>query len=485
VGVALLGLVTCRAPTQVDVVLSTDVPCPRVGAPLITAGPQTGGASSSVAPPAIACAADGSLGDIVIVPTGAKDAAFRVDVTLAIDGKDPALCAASPAGCIVARRLLHFLPHDPLTLPIPLRKACLGVVCPDDQTCVQGACVTANVESASFVPDNGAGAAAPVPEAGAVDASADAADAAPADAAPAVDAGVACGPPGGVFTTPTAPVLIAANSTEVFWSDATTIVHRAARDGTLGAPLQVNVIPTVLAANETTLFVGHAQGALAVSLGSGTVVPLLSGSAVGPSMVADDAGVAFLANPSANLPASQVYYYAVAGAKLSAPLVPGAKPPTGVTMTASDVWVTYTGGMASSSRSSFSTMLATSGNSPTLALTEPHTDGVNMFVRVDTPGTTPSSTIYGDLLVGKVPSTPFYTGALVSSYAVTAKGVILGRAADLSRVTIPLGPAPSLDNTHKGVRAVVADADCIFYIGERPASPTSAGALELVGLTNP
>jgi hypothetical protein len=56
---------------------------------------------------------------------------------------DTCLSKSPPAGCIVAKREINFLPHTELRMRVDLRYACKGKVCPDDQTCVKGACVPA------------------------------------------------------------------------------------------------------------------------------------------------------------------------------------------------------------------------------------------------------------------------------------------------------------------------------------------------------
>ncbi len=211
--VAWVSVGACRSPTEITVVLATDLPCDgltaRVGA----------GASFGDGAACVAGARHGiqDLGSIVLVPSGDQGAALTVVATVA-RGKKPVDC--DPAGdldCVVARRKLRFIPHSPLTIPVDLRAACLGKACGSDTTCVLGECLSASFDDPSAVADLDAGST--------YDASRDGgqggADAA-SDASP--DAGASDGGPafctGGVLEpNPPTPTLseLAATSSHVFW----------------------------------------------------------------------------------------------------------------------------------------------------------------------------------------------------------------------------------------------------------------------------
>ena len=66
-------------------------------------------------------------------------------------GRDPTDCATNfGTGCVVARRVLNYIPHTRLALEVPLNTSCLGVACPASQTCVDGACTTNFVATTSL-----------------------------------------------------------------------------------------------------------------------------------------------------------------------------------------------------------------------------------------------------------------------------------------------------------------------------------------------
>ena len=96
--------------------------------------------------------ATGHIGSLVVVPSGADNAQVAIRVVTGID-RDPASCEAAggsePPGCIVALRALRFIPHEVIDLPIEMSESCNGVVCPEDETCSQGACVDAGAPPAS------------------------------------------------------------------------------------------------------------------------------------------------------------------------------------------------------------------------------------------------------------------------------------------------------------------------------------------------
>lgn len=57
----------------------------------------------------------------------------------------------------MARRVVPYLEHTPLRVPVPMRLACLGVICPVDQTCVLGACVPALIDATECASAEGCG----------------------------------------------------------------------------------------------------------------------------------------------------------------------------------------------------------------------------------------------------------------------------------------------------------------------------------------
>ena len=144
--VAMVGTCTaCRAPTEITLELTTDVPCASLSDVAITTGPATAPEGSAFTVLTSQCdAATGRIGSLVLVPSGASDDAVAIKVTARVQqAGDPATgpCVA-PYGpsCIVARRTLRYLPHTPLTLPVPLSRSCVGLPCAPNETCDRGVC---------------------------------------------------------------------------------------------------------------------------------------------------------------------------------------------------------------------------------------------------------------------------------------------------------------------------------------------------------
>lgn len=152
----------CRAPTQVTVEVTTDVPCDRGLDSRVTVG--TLGVDLEARPPvvdSITCDAAGRVGALVVVPSGGRDSEFAVKVWTTFrptsemppPSADACAVAGNGPGCIVARRALHFLPHTPLTLPIAMRSDCEDVACAPTETCVHHRCVSATIDPVACAAD--------------------------------------------------------------------------------------------------------------------------------------------------------------------------------------------------------------------------------------------------------------------------------------------------------------------------------------------
>lgn len=94
--------------------------------------------------------ATGSLGSVVVVPSGARDAEVSLRV-IAGFGKQPEECNAPyrDQGCIVARRTLRFRPYTSTVVPILLSVSCAGIPCDATSTCQKGKCVPISGSTAS------------------------------------------------------------------------------------------------------------------------------------------------------------------------------------------------------------------------------------------------------------------------------------------------------------------------------------------------
>lgn len=146
-GLAAFALTGCKDPTEITFTLKTDVPCDQVKGVAIVVGASANELETkSAATVSHVCTASGELGTIVTVPSGAKNDPVSIEVVAGV-GRDPGECQAAGVGtgCIVARRSLRYVPHTPLDVDVTLSKACNGVVCAPEQTCVAGACTSSAV----------------------------------------------------------------------------------------------------------------------------------------------------------------------------------------------------------------------------------------------------------------------------------------------------------------------------------------------------
>ena len=154
VGGAMFAGSACRDPTELTVVLTTDVVCSDLTGTFDHASIYVGTAEElthdlkTLTPVAetVTCKG-GQLGSIVVVPGKEESFALRIVGRLVNSH-----CETDPkSGCIEARRRLGFVPHTPLRMPIVLSTACLNKVCDGDKTCVRGECVSSVVEGSRCV----------------------------------------------------------------------------------------------------------------------------------------------------------------------------------------------------------------------------------------------------------------------------------------------------------------------------------------------
>jgi hypothetical protein len=166
------GLVSCRSPTQITVVVTTDFPCTDLHGVDFAVGAL--GDALETRPPSSASTSctDGRAGSVVVVPTGddAEEVAFRIVAGFVTEDADHCLRDPSVPGCIVARRALHYIPHTSLTVPVLLSKACSGIPCDLTATCVEGACVPATIPDSKACEGSGCPERTLWPDAGPVDA---------------------------------------------------------------------------------------------------------------------------------------------------------------------------------------------------------------------------------------------------------------------------------------------------------------------------
>jgi FG-GAP-like repeat/FG-GAP repeat len=88
-----------------------------------------------------------TIGSLVVLPSGSGNT-FEVEVVTGVT-IPVSQCTEGNKGCIVERRILAFVDHTPLQLPIAMLADCEGVVCPASATCSNGTCVNAMTQCPS------------------------------------------------------------------------------------------------------------------------------------------------------------------------------------------------------------------------------------------------------------------------------------------------------------------------------------------------
>jgi outer membrane protein assembly factor BamB len=153
----LVGTPNCAQPTEITLSLSTNVPCSQLTGVAIAVGLPSEVETMAPATTAQSCSSSGDIGTLVVVPAESKNESIEIQVIGGVN-RDPTSCTAPAygSGCIVARRSLTFIPHTPLVLDILLAQACNGVVCAADQTCVEGACTSSEVQNPGSCTASGA-----------------------------------------------------------------------------------------------------------------------------------------------------------------------------------------------------------------------------------------------------------------------------------------------------------------------------------------
>jgi hypothetical protein len=282
-GAAIGPSLSCRGVTEITVEVATDEPCARVR------GTQIVVMSADRANPhgTVTSDCDGrSIGSIVLVPSGALDDRVLVEVKTRLDDGGPEDCAEGVATCIVARRALRFLPHEPLTIGITMHAACAGKACAPGESCaIDGECHTDDPTDPQFPtePDDAGTNVDATPPA----------DVGPPDVIPSA----LCGAPA-VFDDAVGadPSQLAVTSSMVYWIEPglpnAPWIYARPRDRSANAtavPQTPNA--ALLAANESTLFWYDkaARKILSLDFGTGTTatVALLPLSASLVAMIAD------------------------------------------------------------------------------------------------------------------------------------------------------------------------------------------------------
>jgi hypothetical protein len=142
---ALLLTASCRSPTQIVLRVHTNVPCtadnPWQGVAVYVGKPGRDVEETSATLVTTTCDDSGSVGSLVVVPSGDNDDVVGLRVVAGVK-RNPEQCEeAAYNGCIVARRSVRFTPHDTLELEVELAQDCVSVGCDPERTCIEGGCV--------------------------------------------------------------------------------------------------------------------------------------------------------------------------------------------------------------------------------------------------------------------------------------------------------------------------------------------------------
>lgn len=155
----------CLDPTEALVEISTDA-CADLHSTGITAGLVGDIETAPYGTTTSVCEGQGEIGSIVLLPPeGEREAPFAFKVVGSLGLPVAETCKAPEYGprCIVARRAMRFVPHNPFRIPVHLSQACAGVLCPEAQTCVDGTCRSATVDPVDCESDADCGPVAGIP----------------------------------------------------------------------------------------------------------------------------------------------------------------------------------------------------------------------------------------------------------------------------------------------------------------------------------
>ncbi len=142
-GVLAVVAVNCLDPTEIDVVITTNVSPAQFTVSTKSAAVLVGNPTTLLTSPSTSITTGGPdskglIGDLVVVPSASTDDTVAVEVALGVT-QDTATCidaTSDKSGCIIATRQLKYSPHHRLELPIVLDSLCLGFLCPAGETCV-------------------------------------------------------------------------------------------------------------------------------------------------------------------------------------------------------------------------------------------------------------------------------------------------------------------------------------------------------------
>lgn len=146
----MLIATACREATSIELEITTDLACEE--AKPVTTSIRVGTLDdyATRAPRAVTTrcdAATGRIGSLVILPDDDPHAEVAIKIVTAAHGQLPEACDDRlDESCIVATRVVGFVPFRSLTLPVHMQSSCAGRACGPFETCIDGACESARVD---------------------------------------------------------------------------------------------------------------------------------------------------------------------------------------------------------------------------------------------------------------------------------------------------------------------------------------------------
>jgi hypothetical protein len=128
-----------KNPTEVVVTVFSDLPCESSSVAAVAIGVPGELGDRIVSGTSTTCSENGSRGDIVVVPKADAGAEFAIEVRISADPRvsiDDCVASNGYEHCIVARRILSFLPERTVRLRVDLRNPCISTACDQATTCV-------------------------------------------------------------------------------------------------------------------------------------------------------------------------------------------------------------------------------------------------------------------------------------------------------------------------------------------------------------
>lgn len=126
-----------KAPTEIAVDVYTNVPCGVQAA--VAVGPVAELGTRAASAVSTRCEnSNGYLGRLVVVPRADETSDLAVEVRLRPDGASPDSCLSTTAydGCIVARRIVNYIPERTVNMRVDLKDPCLNTPCTETTSCV-------------------------------------------------------------------------------------------------------------------------------------------------------------------------------------------------------------------------------------------------------------------------------------------------------------------------------------------------------------